>query len=384
MIEVRNLVKKYGNHLAVDHLNFTVEKGKIYGFLGPNGAGKSTTMNMLTGYIASTEGDILIDGHNILDEPEEAKRKIGYLPELPPLYQDMTVLEYLRFAAELKSLPKEKRENYIKEVMSTTKVDNVKHRLIKNLSKGYKQRVGLAQALLGYPEVIILDEPTVGLDPKQIIEIRDLIKSLGEKHTVILSSHILSEVSAVCDYVLIIDRGKLVASDSPENLSRIMSGANSLEITVKGTEEEIRKALDMVENLQEVIYHQSLVPGACDFTIKVQGEQDMRENIFFALAEVKCPLLKMQSTNMTLEEVFLKLTDDRKSVREKPLFEDDYGLEEYEEDRLERTDLQESAEMENLQQDPEEVDRNNLETAEFQENISQDVSMEENKKEGEE
>ena len=384
MIEVRNLVKKYGNHLAVDHLNFTVEKGKIYGFLGPNGAGKSTTMNMLTGYIASTEGDILIDGHNILDEPEEAKRKIGYLPELPPLYQDMTVLEYLRFAAELKSLPKEKRENYIKEVMSTTKVDNVKHRLIKNLSKGYKQRVGLAQALLGYPEVIILDEPTVGLDPKQIIEIRDLIKSLGEKHTVILSSHILSEVSAVCDYVLIIDRGKLVASDSPENLSRVMSGANSLEITVKGTEEEIRKALDMVENLQEVIYHQSLVPGACDFTIKVQGEQDMRENIFFALAEVKCPLLKMQSTNMTLEEVFLKLTDDRKSVREKPLFEDDYGLEEYEEDRLERTDLQESAEMENLQQDPEEVDRNNLETAEFQKNISQDVSMEENKKEGDE
>ncbi len=384
MIEVRNLVKKYGNHLAVDHLNFTVEKGKIYGFLGPNGAGKSTTMNMLTGYIASTEGDILIDGHNILDEPEEAKRKIGYLPELPPLYQDMTVLEYLRFAAELKSLPKEKRENYIKEVMSTTKVDNVKHRLIKNLSKGYKQRVGLAQALLGYPEVIILDEPTVGLDPKQIIEIRDLIKSLGEKHTVILSSHILSEVSAVCDYVLIIDRGKLVASDSPENLSRVMSGANSLEITVKGTEEEIRKALDMVENLQEVIYHQSLVPGACDFTIKVQGEQDMRENIFFALAEVKCPLLKMQSTNMTLEEVFLKLTDDRKSVREKPLFEDDYGLEEYEEDRLERTDLQKSAEMENLQQGPEEVDRNNLETAEFQENISQDVSMEENKKEGEE
>lgn len=384
MIEVRNLVKKYGNHLAVDHLNFTVEKGKIYGFLGPNGAGKSTTMNMLTGYIASTEGDILIDGHNILDEPEEAKKRIGYLPELPPLYQDMTVLEYLRFAAELKSLPKEKRENYIREVMSTTKVENVKHRLIKNLSKGYKQRVGLAQALLGYPEVIILDEPTVGLDPKQIIEIRDLIKSLGEKHTVILSSHILSEVSAVCDYVLIVDRGKLVASDSPENLSRVMSGANSLEITVKGTEEEIRKALDMVENLEEVIYHQSLVPGACDFTIKIQGEQDMRENIFFALAEVKCPLLKMQSTNMTLEEVFLKLTDDRKSNSNKPLFEDDYGLEEYEEDGLERTDLQESAEMENMQQDPEETYSNNPEATEFREDSSLDVSVEENKKEGEE
>ena len=203
MIEVKNLVKKYGDHTAVDHLNFTVEKGKIYGFLGPNGAGKSTTMNMITGYIASTEGEILIDGHNILDEPEVAKKKIGYLPEIPPLYQDMTVLEYLKFAAELKVIPKEQREQNIKEVMSTTKLEDMKRRLIKNLSKGYKQRVGLAQALLGYPEVIILDEPTVGLDPKQIIEIRDLIKSLGQKHTVILSSHILSEVSAVCDHVLI-------------------------------------------------------------------------------------------------------------------------------------------------------------------------------------
>ena len=192
MIEVRNLVKKYGSHMAVNHLNFTIEKGKIYGFLGPNGAGKSTTMNMITGYIASTEGEILIDGHNILEEPEEAKKKIGYLPEIPPLYVDMTVSEYLKFVAELKSIPKEKRSGNINEVMSTTKLQSVKDRLIKNLSKGYRQRVGLAQALLGYPEIIILDEPTVGLDPKQIIEIRDLIKSLGNKHTVILSSHILS------------------------------------------------------------------------------------------------------------------------------------------------------------------------------------------------
>ena len=202
MIEVRNLVKKYGNHVAVNHLNFTVEKGKIYGFLGPNGAGKSTTMNMITGYIASTEGEIMIDGHNILEEPEVAKKKIGYLPEIPPLYLDMTVQEYLSFAAELKGISKEKRKSNIEEVMSTTKVTEVKYRLIKNLSKGYRQRVGLAQALLGYPEIIILDEPTVGLDPKQIIEIRDLIKNLGRKHTVILSSHILSEVSAVCDQVL--------------------------------------------------------------------------------------------------------------------------------------------------------------------------------------
>ena len=308
-IEVRNLVKKYDNHTAVDHLNFVVEKGKIYGFLGPNGAGKSTTMNMITGYIASTEGEVLIDGHNILSEPEEAKKKIGYLPEMPPLYQDMSVTEYLRFVAELKSIPKEKREQNIKEVMSTTRLHDVKNRLIRNLSKGYKQRVGLAQALLGYPEVIILDEPTVGLDPKQIIEIRDLIKSLGKKHTVILSSHILSEVSAVCDYVLIIDHGKLVASDSPENLSRLMSGTNSLELTVKGEQQEIRNALALVENMEDIIYHESMVDGACDFSVKIRGEQDMRENIFFALAEAKCPILKMQPSNMSLEEVFLKLTD---------------------------------------------------------------------------
>lgn len=315
MIEVRNLVKKYGNHVAVDHLNFTVEKGKIYGFLGPNGAGKSTTMNMITGYIASTEGDILIDGHNILEEPEEAKKRIGYLPEIPPLYQDMTVREYLEFAAELKAIPREKKKSNIEEVMSTTKIEDVKNRLIKNLSKGYKQRVGLAQALLGYPEIIILDEPTVGLDPKQIIEIRDLIKGLGRKHTVILSSHILSEVSAVCDHVLIIDKGRLVASDSPENLSKLMAGDNSLELTIKGGEEDIRKAFDMVENVQEIIYHDSLVKRACDVTVKVSGEQDIRENIFFALAEMKCPILKMQSGNMSLEEVFLKLTDDAKKDR---------------------------------------------------------------------
>ena len=314
MIEVRNLVKKYGSHMAVNHLNFTIEKGKIYGFLGPNGAGKSTTMNMITGYIASTEGEILIDGHNILEEPEEAKKKIGYLPEIPPLYVDMTVSEYLKFVAVLKSIPKEKRSGNINEVMSTTKLQSVKDRLIKNLSKGYRQRVGLAQALLGYPEIIILDEPTVGLDPKQIIEIRDLIKSLGNKHTVILSSHILSEVSAVCDHVLIIDKGKLVASDTPENLSKVMAGANSLELTVKGKEEVIRKALDMVENIEELVYHQSMIKDACDFTVKIAGNQDMRENIFFALAEVKCPILKMQSSNMSLEEVFLKLTDDGRSI----------------------------------------------------------------------
>ena len=215
MIEVNNLVKRYGDHTAVDHLSFKIEKGKIYGFLGPNGAGKSTTMNIITGYIASTEGTVSIDGHDILEEPEKARKCIGYLPEQPPLYFDMTVLEYMRFAADLKKIPKNKKNEMIEEVMDRVKITDMKNRLIKNLSKGYRQRVGLAQAILGYPDVIILDEPTVGLDPKQIIEIRDLIKDLRQKHTVIVSSHILSEVSAVCDYVLIISHGKLVASDTP-------------------------------------------------------------------------------------------------------------------------------------------------------------------------
>ena len=207
MIEVKNLVKKYGDHLAVDHLSFHVEKGQIYGFLGPNGAGKSTTMNIMTGYIASTDGEVIINGHNILEEPEEAKKCIGYLPEQPPLYFDMTVKEYLKFAAELKKVPRDRRENQIKDVMKMVGITNMQERLIKNLSKGYRQRVGLAQAILGYPEIIILDEPTVGLDPKQIIEIRELIRKLAKNHTIILSSHILSEVSEVCDYILIINNG---------------------------------------------------------------------------------------------------------------------------------------------------------------------------------
>ena len=311
MIEVRNLVKKYGQQTAVDHLNFTVEQGKIYGFLGPNGAGKSTTMNMITGYIASTEGEVYINGYNIFEEPEKAKKCIGYLPEIPPIYPEMTVWEYLSFAAELKKIPKGEREKEICNVISQTKMEDMNHRLIRNLSKGYKQRVGLAQALLGYPEIIILDEPTVGLDPKQIIEIRDLITGLSKRHTVILSSHILSEVSAVCDYVLIIDHGKLVASDTPDNLSKLMLGSNSLELTVKGQEEDIRKALDLVEHIEDAVFHNSPIENAHEITIKTNGQEDIRENIFFALADGKCPILKMQSTNMSLEDVFLKLTDDK-------------------------------------------------------------------------
>ena len=308
MIKVKNLVKRYGDHLAVNRLSFTVEEGQIYGFLGSNGAGKSTTMNIITGYLAATEGEVVINGHNILEEPEQAKKCIGYLPEIPPLYMDMTVLEYLKFAAELKKIPKGKREEHIQEIMKLVKITDVQNRLIKNLSKGYKQRVGLAQAVLGYPPIIILDEPTVGLDPKQIIEIRDLIKSLGKKHTVILSSHILSEVSAVCDYVMIIANGKLVASDTPDNLSRLTLGSNTVEISVKGSRNDVVKAISGIKEIQGVKYKNSEVPDCVDVSITTAKDCDIREKLFYRLAEAKCPILQMNSSTMSLEDVFLELT----------------------------------------------------------------------------
>lgn len=308
MIEVKNLVKRYGDHLAVDHLSFNVKKGQIYGFLGPNGAGKSTTMNIMTGYIASTEGEVFIDGHNILEEPEAAKKCIGYLPEQPPLYFDMTVGEYMKFASELKKIPKAKREESVEEVMNLVGIEQMKDRLIKNLSKGYKQRVGLAQAILGYPEIIILDEPTVGLDPKQIIEIRDLIKKLSEKHTVILSSHILSEVSAVCDYIMIINHGKLVASDTTENLSKMTFGSNTLEVSIKGKKSEIEKLFESISLIQSLEWKESREEGIVSCVIKTEEKDDIREELFYLMAENQKPILKMQSTKVSLEDVFLELT----------------------------------------------------------------------------
>ena len=315
VIEVNNLVKRYGDHTAVDHLSFKIEKGKIYGFLGPNGAGKSTTMNMITGYIASTEGTVTIDGHDILDEPEQAKKCIGYLPEMPPLYFDMTVLEYMNFVADLKKIPKDKKKSMVAEVMEMVKITDMKNRLIKNLSKGYRQRVGLAQAILGYPEVIILDEPTVGLDPKQIIEIRDLIKSLKEKHTVILSSHILSEVSAVCDYVLIISHGKLVASDTPENLGKLAEGSNTLNLIVKGEKDKIRTALGQIEGVKNVTVADAKEEHAWNVTVSTNEDSDVREEVFFKMADAKCPILEMQSRKVSLEEIFLELTEDDKKSK---------------------------------------------------------------------
>ena len=316
MIEVKNLVKRYGDHTAVDHLSFEIEKGKIYGFLGPNGAGKSTTMNMITGYIASTEGTVVIDGHDILEEPEEAKKCIGYLPEMPPLYFDMTVLEYLKFVADLKKIPKDKKASMIEEIMDMVKITDMKNRLIKNLSKGYRQRVGIAQAVLGYPEVIILDEPTVGLDPKQINEIRELIKGLKKKHTVILSSHILSEVSAVCDYVLIISHGKLVASDTPENLGKLATGSNNLNLLVKGQKDTIKAALEGVEGVKEVTVKKSPEEGVYALTVSTEENADVREKVFYSMVNAGCPILEMQSKKVSLEEIFLELTESEKKDKD--------------------------------------------------------------------
>lgn len=321
MIEVSDLTKRYGNHIAVDHLSFKVEKGQIYGFLGPNGAGKSTTMNIITGYLAASEGTVTIDGHDVQQDPEGAKKCIGYLPELPPLYMDMTVKEYLRFAAELKKVPKMERGEQVQRVMDMTGITDMQDRLIKNLSKGYRQRAGLAQALLGSPEVLILDEPSVGLDPKQIIEIRDLIRELGKDHTIILSSHILSEVSAVCDHIMIISHGKLVASDSPEGLQKLMSGAEELNLTVKGSYEELQETVASLPGIQEIIQMDSAPKGGsdgcCNVLIKMDREQDIREELFYLLAEKRLPILSMTLSERSLEDIFLELTEEASEPAEK-------------------------------------------------------------------
>ena len=307
MIEINNLVKKYGEHVAVDHLSLTVEPGKIYGFLGPNGAGKSTTMNIITGYLGATSGTVTINGHNIFKEPEEAKKCVGYLPEIPPLYADMTVLEYLNFVAELKKLQKSLRKRYVEEAMETTGILDVKNRMIRNLSKGYRQRVGFAQAILGYPEIIILDEPTVGLDPKQIIEIRDLIKKLGEKHTVILSSHILTEISAVCDHVFIISKGKLVASDSTENLLDQMSGAQEIELTVRS---EADRAKALLEEIEYVDHADLKDAKEGSILVRAKSGNDIREEVFQLMAENHIPVLEMRTVTKSLEDVFLQITQE--------------------------------------------------------------------------
>lgn len=316
MIEVENLTKKYGSQVAVDNLSFRVERGMIYGFLGPNGAGKSTTMNMMTGYIAATSGTVKINGYDILKNPEQAKKSIGYLPELPPVYPDMTVYEYLRFVAELKKVKKNERQAQIEDVMKQTQIEDVKGRLIKNLSKGYKQRVGLAQAIIGYPEVIILDEPTVGLDPKQIIEIRELIRELAKKHTIILSSHILSEVSAVCDHIMIISKGKLVASDTPEGLMTLLKGGRQMKLSVLGEQSKVEELLQSMESVKDFSMQPPRAEEMVSVNIRTEDTEDIRVELFHRLAAADMPIMELSLSEKSLEDVFLELTGEEDKENE--------------------------------------------------------------------
>lgn len=310
LIEIKHLTKRYGKNIAVNDLSFTVESGQVYGLLGPNGAGKSTTMNIMTGCLATTEGQVIIDGHDIFEDPVNAKKCIGYLPEIPPLYPDMTPYEYLSFVGAAKGLKGKTLKDGIENVSKTTGISDVLHRLIKNLSKGYKQRVGIAQALMGDPAIIILDEPTVGLDPVQIIEIRELIHSLGKKHTVILSSHILSEISAVCDEILIIAKGRLVANDTTENLSMLLSEGPVILLQAKGAADKIKETLESVRNVQSVTITNASVDGTVTAEVTAEADTDIREALFYAMKESGCPLLTMNIKQASLEDVFLKIVSD--------------------------------------------------------------------------
>lgn len=315
MIKVEHLVKRYGDRNVVDDLSFEVEKGQIVGFLGPNGAGKSTTMNMITGYISATEGTVEIDGIDIFDEPEKAKKKIGYLPEQPPVYPDMLVREYLGFVCDLKKVKKEKKEQTISKVMRRTKTTDVAERLIKNLSKGYKQRVGLAGAMIGDPEILILDEPTVGLDPKQILEIRDLIRDLSKNHTILLSSHIMQEVSAVCNQIIIINEGKMIVTDTPDRIASHIEQTNEIKLLVRGNKELVKSILERMEGIKECSVDKTETEDECEVLVVCDAERDIREDLFFAFAKSKCPILEMSSREPSLEEVFIKLTGNGSSQR---------------------------------------------------------------------
>lgn len=307
MIEVRNLTKHYGDKIAVNDISFTVEDGEILGFLGPNGAGKSTTMNMLTGYISSTSGTALINGIDILEDPIKAKANIGYLPEIPPLYIDMTVKSYLNFIFDLKKC-KLPRKAHLSDICELCKVTDVKDRIIKHLSKGYKQRVGLAQALIGNPPVLVLDEPTVGLDPKQIIEIRNLIKKLGRTHTVILSSHILSEIQAVCDRVIIINKGEIAADDTADNLSKKISADHRLIVRIEGKKDEILYELRKIPGIKYVRADMEREPGVYEYEMEAEEGTDLRREVNKVVQEHGWAILLMKSSELTLEDIFLKIT----------------------------------------------------------------------------
>ncbi len=314
MIRAENLTKRYGRHVAINKLNFSIERGEILGFLGPNGAGKSTTMNIITGYLSATEGRVLVDDLDVLEHPNEVKSKIGYLPELPPLYLDMTVIDYLKFVGELKKVDKKELLPNLERIMDVVKIEDVRNRLIKNLSKGYRQRVGLAQALVGNPEVLILDEPTIGLDPKQIIEIRNLIKSLREDHTIVLSSHVLPEVSAVCERVLIVNRGEIVASDTVENLSKGLVGGNRLSLRILGPGSKVEKALQSIDGVRSVDTNASPEENAVDVIVEAVSDRDIRSEVFNAMSKAGYPILLMRPVDLTLEDIFLRVTKTEAEV----------------------------------------------------------------------
>lgn len=307
MIEVKDLTKRYGKHLAVNAINFRVDSGEVVGFLGPNGAGKSTTMNIITGYLSATEGTVAVDGIDVLEDPEGVKSRLGYLPEQPPLYVEMTVTEYLNFVARIKKVPKAERGR-MDTILERVGIAEVKGRRIDNLSKGYRQRVGLAQALVGNPKVLVLDEPTIGLDPHQIIDIRNLIKELGQEHTIVLSSHILPEVSAVCDRIVIISQGRLVASDTPDNLARSLAKSTELAVRVRGLEADAVKILSGVKGVESAKPVGTMEPGTVDINLRSVRDIDIREGVFRALTKADLPLLMMKSLDLTLEDIFLQLT----------------------------------------------------------------------------
>ena len=309
MIEVKNITKKYGKAVAVDNISFTINEGEIVGLLGPNGAGKSTTMNMLTGFIEQTEGEIIIDGYNMLKKPKKAKKQIGYMPEGVPLYTELTVKEFVTYMAEIKNVDRSKRKENVSKIIEKTGLKDVENKLIKNLSRGYKQRVSMAGALVGEPKILILDEPTVGLDPKQITEIRSLIKELGKTHTVILSSHILSEVSQICNKVIIINKGKIVAIDKPENLERKVTNDNSIHITVEDAENKIKNIKENIKDIEKIELIKENEDGTKQYIIEAKGKTDLRKTIFSEFAKENITIFEMKKVDSTLEDAFMKLIE---------------------------------------------------------------------------
>jgi ABC-2 type transport system ATP-binding protein len=368
LIEIRNITKKYGKHIGVNNISFHVEKGEILGFLGPNGAGKTTTMNLITGYIPLTYGEIKVSGFDVMEDSMEAKKHIGYLPENPPLYLDMTVKEYLYFVGEIKQVPKIERKNQVLYVLEVLKLQEVSGRLIKNLSKGFKQRVGLAQALIGDPEVLILDEPTVGLDPQQIIEIRELIKELGKKHTIILSSHILPEVSAVCSRIVVIQKGKILAMDTTENFMGMNEKNRFIKIEVEGKHEKAIRILERIPGFQE--FHRlegdEKEQSTVTYLLKFDGQKDRRKDLFLAFAKEEMPLLELSIQKRTLEETYLQLlamSDQDTSLKEQDTLidagvEDLHKRKEESSNKEQASNKEQSGEQEQPSAEEESVDEN--------------------------